>query len=315
MPAYNAENYILEAINSILEQSYENWELIIVNDGSTDDTVAQLKKITDKRIRIYHQNNKGQCAAANKAFSHANGDLIKFMDSDDLISKNFIEDQVKVISDDEKAIASASWGRFYNNNLNTFKLVTDRIDVNMKPIEWLVQSMTNTQVMLQCALWLIPRDILNRSGLWNEELSLINDFEFFIRVLLHADEIRYAENSVLYYRSGLGNSLSALKTRKAIESAFQSITLGTEHLLKFENSERIKKISANYFQMFIYDIYPNNADLIKESEQKIYKLSTPDVPFPAGGYTFFVSKLIGWKATKRLKTCISKLYPNRTTLR
>ena len=302
MPAYNAGKYIGEAIKSILNQSYKNWELVIVNDGSTDDTLAAIETIKDDRIKVTTQENKGQCAAANKAFSLSTGTLIKFMDADDLISPDFIENQVKVLQGKNGAIATASWGRFYNDDLDTFKLVKNKIRRDTKPVEWFVESMQNEDVMLQCALWLIPRDILNRSGLWDEKLSLINDFEFFIRVLLYASQIIFTDNAILYYRSNVENSLSGTKSRKSAESAYNSINKGTLHLLSRENSVRIKKISANSFQQFVYEFYPSQPDLVNNAEKRIKDLGGSGVAFPAGGYTKIASKLIGWKLTKRIKS-------------
>lgn len=307
MPAYNAGLYIIESINSVIDQSYENWELIIVNDGSTDNTNTQLEKIQDDRIKVYHQENKGQCAAANKAFSLSKGELIKFMDADDLISPDFIKNQVEVIAGNEKTIASASWGRFYNNDLNTFKLVTDNIESDRAPIDWLVEAMTGKQVMLQCALWLIPRPVLNSSGLWDEELSLINDFEFFIRVLLKAEKISYANNAVLYYRSGLNQSLSNLKSKKGAESAYKSIDLGVKHMLDYENSPRIRKLAANHFQHFVHDFYPSHAAVIRKAEQKVKEFGGSNVLYASTGYTKALSKVIGWKACKRVKHTINKI--------
>nr|WP_067057311.1 glycosyltransferase family A protein [Mucilaginibacter sp. L294] len=308
MPAYNAELFIGEAVNSIINQSYKNWELIVVNDGSTDDTANQLDQIKDPRIKVYHQSNKGQCAAANAAYTFSNGRLIKFMDADDLLSSNFLENQVKTINNQDNVIASAPWGRFYNNDLQSFK-IQNIPTKTCEPIEWLAAEMTNKQPMLQCAMFLIPRKILNVSGLWNEDLSLINDFEFFIRVLLHTNEIRYTPGAVLYYRSGIHNSLSGLKSRKGAQSAFNSTLLGTNHLIEFENSERIKKIAANSFQYFIYDFYPDHLDLIKKSEDKIKEYGGSDVPFIAGGLTKCMSTFIGWKATKKIKKLIKNIYP------
>src|ERR1700754_526821 len=228
MPAYNAGEYIADTIKSIIDQSYANWELIIVNDGSTDDTAAILNQLTDARIKVFHQENKGQCAAANQAFQLSKGKLIKFMDADDLLSPNYIQNQVSAINGDDDVIAFAAWGRFYNNSLATFRLDDEFLKSTMKPVNWLIASMTGKQVMLQCALWLIPRRILEVSGLWNETLSLINDFEFFIRVLLCARELRFTDDAILYYRSGLAQSLSATTSAKGAESAYHSINLGTQ---------------------------------------------------------------------------------------
>lgn len=301
MPVFNAGNYILAAIQSVLDQSYDNWELIIINDGSTDHTITELEKIADRNIKIYHQENKGQSNAANKAYAYSKGELVKFMDADDLISSDYLQSQVNILNGTLNTIASASWGRFYRDDLGTFSLSKNNITQAMHPIDWLVTSMSNDQVMLQCALWLIPRSILENSGLWNEELSLINDFEFFIRVFTHANEIRYAPNAILYYRSGLDNSLSGLRSLKGATSAYHSIELGTTHLFEMENSPRIRKIAADCFQSFIYDYYPLYPNLITMANRKVVHLGGSSLKIQASGYSKFLLKIGGWKFMKRLK--------------
>ncbi|MEN0054041.1 MAG: glycosyltransferase [Mucilaginibacter sp.] len=305
MPAYNADKYIAEAVQSVLSQSYTNWELIIVNDGSTDDTATVLGQFTDPRIRIYEQQNSGQCAAANRAFSFSKGRFIKFMDADDMISPGYIAGQVKRIDNRDDVIASAAWGRFYNDDTSTFKLNDDLIRHDSKPIDWLVSSMDGKQVMMQCAIWLIPRAVLEESGLWDERLSLINDFEFIIRVLLYAREIRFAENSILYYRSGLPNSLSSLKSQKGAQSAYDSINWGTSQMLAFEQSNRVRKVCAACFQNFVYSFYPYHKALVNLAESKVKELGGSTAPFLSGGYTRLLQSVIGWKNVKKLKFLLS----------
>lgn len=301
MPAYNAGEYIVDTVKSITDQSYTNWELIIVNDGSTDDTAAIINQLTDSRIKVFHQENKGQCAAANQAFQLSNGKLIKFMDADDLLSPNYIHNQVSMINGDNDVIAFAAWGRFYNNSLATFHLDDSFLTSSMKPAEWLIASMTDKQVMLQCALWLIPRKILEVSGLWNETLSLINDFEFFIRVLLCARELRFTNDAILYYRSGLAQSLSATTSAKGAESAYHSVNLGTQHLLKQETSNRVKKIAADCFQRLVYTFYPQHKAIVHKAALKVKELGGSSIAFPAGGYTKILESILGWKTTQYLK--------------
>lgn len=304
MPAYNAGNYVLQSVNSIINQSYNNWELIIVNDGSTDNTAKQLESIIDSRVYIYHQENKGQCAAANKAFGFSSGSLVKFMDADDLISEDTLKLQVEALKNTDNTIAYASWGRFYNDDLKTFQMDTAFIKGDMKPFEWLTASMTYNEVMLQCALWLIPRSILNQSGLWNENLSLINDFEFFIRVLLNAAHLKYTEHAILYYRSGVKNSLSSTNSATAATSAYQSIDCGTRYLLGFSDAPEVKKIAADCFQRFIYSCYPACKELINKAELRIKELGGSTVSFPAGGYTKLISIIVGWKNAKKIKVLL-----------
>lgn len=301
IPAYNAEKYIAESLNSILQQSYHPIEIIVVNDGSTDRTSEILHTYKKKGIKVIEQEIKGQCAAANKAFLASTGDYIKFFDADDILSSDFIKNQVETLAGRSDAIASASWGRFYNEDINTFQLVQEPVYQTMEPMEWLVKAMWKRQAMMQCALWLIPRNIIIKAGLWNEKLSLINDFEYFIRIILCSNEIRFTCDAILHYRSGVKSSLSGLNDRKGAESAYNSISLGTSHMLSFENSFRIKKIAANCWQSFIYDFYPKHKDLLLDAKENIKKLDVSTDPYKAGGWSKCLSRIIGWKATKKIK--------------
>ncbi|MBB6128042.1 glycosyltransferase family 2 protein [Mucilaginibacter lappiensis] len=301
MPAYNAGEYIADTVKSIIDQSYTNWELIMVNDGSTDDTATILNQLTDTRIKVFHQENKGPSAASNQAFKLSKGKLIKFMDADDLLSPNYIQNQVSVINDDEDAIAFAAWGRFYNNSLKTFRLDDDFLTKSMKPAEWLIASMTDKQVMLQNAMFLIPRRILEVSGLWNETLSLINDFEFFIRVLLCAHELRFTNDAILYYRSGLAGSVSTITSAKGAESAYHSVNLGTQYLLQQETSTRVNRIAADCFQRLVYTFYPQHQTVVQKAALKVKELGGSSITFPSGGYTKILTSVLGWKATQYLK--------------
>jgi glycosyltransferase involved in cell wall biosynthesis len=84
MPAYNAGKYIHEAISSVLAQSFTNFELLIVNDGSTDDTLAVISSFNDARIRVINQTNKGVAAALNNGLQHAQAPYIARFDADDI---------------------------------------------------------------------------------------------------------------------------------------------------------------------------------------------------------------------------------------
>lgn len=304
MPAYNSEKYIRQALESIHAQSYPNIELIIVNDGSTDRTSEIMQEYAGERVTLIHQENKGQAASCNVAFSYAKGQFIKFMDSDDLISEDFIKNQVERIEGREDAVATAAWGRFYENNVDTFKSAEEPIWKDMPPIDWIVQSLGSGANMMQCGLFLIPRSVLQRSGLWDERLTLINDFDFFIRVILSAKEMLFAEDAVLYYRSGI-NSLSAQTSRKAMESAFLSLNLGVTRLLQAENSERTRKAAADTLQFWKYNFYPRDIDLYRQLENSIRDLGGSSYPYHVGGWSRVVASVFGWKLTQRIKYMLS----------
>ena len=101
IPVYNVELYVKESIESVLKQTYKNIEIIIVDDGSTDNSLKVCKEVldTDKRIKVIHQENQGVVKARNKGIELANGDYIMFVDSDDWIDANMVEELVKNMVD------------------------------------------------------------------------------------------------------------------------------------------------------------------------------------------------------------------------
>src|SRR5438270_12821021 len=106
VPCFNAELYVAEAIHSALTQTWPNIEVVVVDDGSTDNSGSVLDSFTTRRVKVIHQDNKGQSAAANRAFQESSGDYIKFFDADDLVHTELIERQMRRLSDDTFAVAS-----------------------------------------------------------------------------------------------------------------------------------------------------------------------------------------------------------------
>lgn len=99
-PTFNRADYIEQAVNSVLGQTYSNFELFIVDDGSTDDTKQRLgNALEDPRVHYFYQPNQGQSIARNFALSHASGDLICFLDSDNYWPENKLENQVILLAD------------------------------------------------------------------------------------------------------------------------------------------------------------------------------------------------------------------------
>jgi glycosyltransferase involved in cell wall biosynthesis len=94
MPAFNAERHIHEAIQSVIDQQYANWELLIINDGSTDNTLSILDDFIDSRIKVFSQSNKGVSAARNVGLANLQGAYVCFFDSDDVLPANSLKDRV-----------------------------------------------------------------------------------------------------------------------------------------------------------------------------------------------------------------------------
>lgn len=308
MPCHNAGKYVAEALDSVLAQTYPNIEVVVVNDGSQDKSAEVLESYRGRGVKVIHQKNRGQCAAANRAFAEARGDYIKFFDADDILSPDFVEAQMSRLVGRHDTIATARWGRFYNDDIGTFQLNenTQHVWKDMEPTDWLVESWKNARPMMQCALFLIPRPVLQKTGLWNERLSLINDFEFFARVLCGASELLFCPNATLYYRSGMQGSLSAQKSRKARESECESLLLGTSHLLAKRQDARARRACANVCQHMIYDLYPQYSDLAAELARRVRECGGADIE-PSGGWYFNkLRPILGWKLARRLQRAIGR---------
>lgn len=311
MPCYNAAPYVQAAIDSVLNQSWADLELIVVNDGSTDGTAEIVEGIKDSRVTVAHQENRGQCAAANHAFSLCRGEMIKFFDADDVLTPDHLTLQMARMDGRRDAIAMGEWTRFYGEDLEQAAFAPLLAYRDASPADWLASEWMDARPMMQCGIWLIPREILDHSGLWDERLSLINDFEFFARVLTKAKEILYVPGARLYYRSGIAASLSGRKSREAVESAYLSVMLGTGHLLAAEDSPRTRRACANVLQDFEYWQFPDNVDLRAKVRARITELGGADIA-PDGPPGF--QKLrpwIGWKAARLAQRTAEKLKLNR----
>jgi glycosyltransferase involved in cell wall biosynthesis len=302
--AFNAEKYIALTLDSILQQTYPSIEIIVVNDGSTDKTISVLETYSDK-IKIITQPNKGQDAALNNGYKNCSGDYIKFMDSDDLINSEMIEFQVNALEGSDQHIAYGEWARFYNADyINADFTKLDNWE-NMDPVDFLTSQSLGP--MLQCGIMLIPRKIIEKSGLWDERLILFNDTEFFTRVLLNSMGIKFSQGARLYYRSGLPTSVSVQKTEKHYISTLLATDLISQHLLSKENSKRVRKLIGNIYKNQYCDMYPRYPDLLNLYRVKV--LSYPEATYEiSGGKLFLFLKFIfGWKIAKRIKNHLYKL--------
>lgn len=100
MPAYNAEKHIAEAVRSVLAQTYAHWELLVVDDGSTDLTATVVAGFNDPRIRLFHQPNGGIGSARNLGLRHVQGSMLAFLDADDVLPENSLKARLDLLESD-----------------------------------------------------------------------------------------------------------------------------------------------------------------------------------------------------------------------
>jgi glycosyltransferase involved in cell wall biosynthesis len=303
MSAYQAERHVAAALDSALAQTYPCIEIVVVDDGSTDHTPGILAEFARTRgVQVIRQANLGQSAALNRGLAAARGDYVKFFDSDDLLAPDAVAIQVAALeSSPSDQLAYGEWARFHIEP--TEALFTPRPGWHdCSPIEWIVTTWVDTEPMYQCALWLIPRALLSCAGGWNERLGLINDFEFFTRLVLASSGVIHTPGARLYYRSGLKDSLSRQKSRVALESACWSSRQAVAHLLAAEDSPRTRRVAAGILQGFVFAYYPAAPDLMRLALAEVRRLGGTSLR-PAGGTGFrWIVRLFGW----RIALCIRR---------
>lgn len=307
IPCFNAGTFIQEALNSVLVQTYGNIEIIIVNDGSTDDTEANVFAFHDDRIKYYAQSNKGQCAASNVGLSKSKGDYIKFFDADDIMHPEHIAQQVECLAGRMDSLCCCSWARFYDNDITTAELVPEKSWQDLAPIEWIKVSMEGLYDMMPGWCWLIPRNIIEKSGGWDERLSLNNDFEFSIRLLLNASFVYFEIKAKMYYRSGQAGSLSAIASEEAFRASFLSAKVGCSNLVATDSSKEMRLLCANKYSFWLYQAYPYYPKLVKELENEIALLGGTDRKIDESPLMHSLQKIVGWKGAKRLKILMYKM--------
>lgn len=213
---YNAEEYIAEAIESILTQTYENWELIIVDDNSTDNTYSIIKHYTDKRIHYYRNNiNLGIIGNLNKVLSLCTGEYISILDGDDTYKPTKLEKQVLFLSNHPDYGACFSYLDFIvsQKNLATQKMVSYLINTPSSSRFQMLRKIFTQENFLA-----FPTEMFRRELLINFPESIIatGDCNFHIHMLLHT-KIKVLEEPLVNYRIRGASNTSQWITKESIE--------------------------------------------------------------------------------------------------
>ncbi len=300
VPCYNAGAWVSATLDSVLAQTYRPLEIIVVDDGSTDDSAAVLQRYAARGVTVVRQGNQGQTAALNRALQLARGDFVQYLDADDLLHPAKVELQVARLENRPDAVAMAEWARF-RATPEEARFVPDPCWQDLDPVSWLVAAWEAGGGMLFPAMWLLPRTVVERAGPWNEYLTLNNDAEYFTRALLAAEQVLFTAGARCYYRSGLPGSLSGRKSREAWESQFLAAALCESYLRRREDSDRTRRACAVLWQVTAHACYPYAPDIANHALARARILDAVRRR-PDGGIAFRVaSRLVGWKLARRLQ--------------
>jgi len=209
MPAYNAEQTIQESINSVINQTYTNWEILIIDDKSIDNTSQIIKQaaVKSSRIRIFaHLQNKGVAASRNKGIKEAKGSYIAFLDSDDLWHPNKLIKQLAFMKKNNAAISYTATAYMKDDTRSRFILRAEK-QLNRK-------NLLKNNIM-SCSSVMVKNEII-RNNLFPEQESLIHeDFTSWLNILKDHGCAYGLDEPLLTYRIS-GSSKSASRVTSAI---------------------------------------------------------------------------------------------------
>lgn len=311
VPVYNAAPWLAATLESALSQSHRPTEIIVVDDGSTDSSLALASTFESRGVRVATQPNRGAAAARNHGLRLARGEFLQFLDADDLLAPDKIAHQVARLATAPGSIASCAWGRFHGDPGQARFVSTPAWRDFPQPADFFIQHFNDGWMMFPAA-WLVPRAVAAAAGPWDERLSLNDDGEYFCRVALASRGIVFCGDARAYYRSGVPGSLSDRKDPAAYRSLYLSIDLSTRALLAHADTPAAREAAANAWFKVGAEVYP---DLQRESREALAKsraFGGPTRPLEMGRRMRLVSRLIGWRLAKRVQRA---LQPRRARAR
>lgn len=251
IPAYNAERTILETIKSVQEQTFSDFEIILINDGSKDKTAEIVQGIKDDRIKIFSYENGGLPTARNRGISHAAGEFIAFLDADDLWTPDKLELQLNLLKQHPEAGVAYSWTCFmemdeqgkvasflpsppysFTGNVYPRLLVSD-----------FVHSGSNT---------LVRRQAIESVGEFDTTLLSCEDWDYWLRLSKHWSFVVVPKHQILYRRASGSMSSKVEVMRKealiALEKAYQTAPPELQHLKNHTLANLHKYCASLYLQ-------------------------------------------------------------------
>lgn len=213
IPAYNSETTIRETIESVLKQTFSDFELIVINDGSTDRTLEIASSIKDARIKVFSYANAGGAVSRNRGFSHSYGEFIAFLDADDLWTPDKLEAQLEALKENPQAAVAYSWlnaidesGKFLRKGNHRTEIGDIFTKLYLIPF---VETGSNPLIRRQA--------FIDVNG-FDESLTASQDYDLYLRLAARFEFIAVPFPQVLYRISS--NSMSANVRRQEVTSLF-----------------------------------------------------------------------------------------------
>jgi glycosyltransferase involved in cell wall biosynthesis len=305
IPAYNAEKLLRETMLSAINQTWPNKEIIVVDDGSSDQTFNVAKSLESSTVKVITQPNRGASAARNTALRYAQGSYIQWLDADDLLAPDKLSQQLRDAKSGttSRVLLSSTYGEFFVQP-HRARFVPHTLWQDLEPINFLLAIFTQN-LWMSPAVWVVSRKLTELAGPWDEQLTLDDDGEYFSRVVAASDNVRFVPEARSYYRRHNVGSLSRTVSGRACESLFLSLSLRISQLRHLEDSDRTRSASIQLLQTWLDYFYPEKDALLQQVNTLARDLGGTLSP-PSLSWKYQPIKAVfGWKAAKQMRNIVS----------
>ncbi len=292
IPNYNKGKYIKEAIDSALNQTYKNIEVIVVDDGSTDESIEIIKSY-GKKIKAYFLPHKNANVARNYGFKKSRGEYIQFLDSDDIISKDKIEKQVEVFKKEEIDIVLCHWRHFNDDgSMEDIRKIPEYLK-NRELLKWILKG----NWFSPCAPLYKRKFISDLS--WDESLRRAQDSDFHFKVALKEPKIKTIKEVLAYYR----NTDKKLKSHTEYRRIWLEDTYKVYLNLIPYIDDKEKKLLAKRLFHIGRNFYDINRQKYHEIIKKVFEISNKFKPEESKWYNLLY-EILGLEFTEKIvKIC------------
>lgn len=268
IPVYNVEKYLKRCLDSVVNQTYKNLEIILVDDGSRDNSLKILQEYAfkDSRINILHQENKGAANARNYGLNISGGDYVIFLDSDDFFEINLLDITVKKAKKYDADITIFKADAF-DNSTGLNSVLNDKIGLYLKyckktfSYKDIPDDIFNSFLI---APWnkLYKKSFLDKYKIEFQNIKRTNDLLFTSKTLVCAKRIVLINKILLHYRTGLQNNLQSGNTKTPLEF-YKALYALKEYLEKNNLYNELKKS----YQKLVIDVTFYNINSIKSNDK------------------------------------------------
>jgi glycosyltransferase involved in cell wall biosynthesis len=307
IPAYNAAASLLATVQSVLSQTWPRIEVVIVDDGSTDGTLAVARRLEQGSVKVVTQLNSGAPAARNRAFELAQGRYIQWLDADDLLHPQKIEAQMKVAHalGDPRVLLSGAFGTFYHRPAKAVFTSTS-LWRDLTPVDYFLARFIDN-VYFQTGAWLVSRELSDAAGPWTDFDSPDDDGEYLCRVVAKSKSVKFVAEARTFYRIGNYGSVAKTRSHRAQTALHGSKMKCIRYLLSLEDSPRTRAACLRLLQDWLPEFYPDREDLVADAEQLADELGGKLYPPTLKWKYQPVRWLAGYKAARMAASILPRI--------